>query len=90
MPASGYELKCHLKFPIFMLYPMEGGDVLLTTSHMTMKTFCLLLLFILQFRASGKAPSKFRPSDQFSYTFIANNFELLRKHIFLDMKVNPL
>ena len=58
MSASGYELKCHLKFPIFMLYPMEGRDVLLTTSHMTMKTFCLLLPFILQFRASGKNPFK--------------------------------
>ena len=49
-----------------------------------------MLAFILKFRASGKDPSKFRPSEQFFYTFIPNNFEPLRKHIFMDVKVNTL
>ena len=31
----------------------------------------------LKFRTSGKDPSKFRTSEQFSYTFIPKNFELL-------------
>ena len=34
------------------------------------------------FELLGRTPSKFRPSEQFSYTFIPNNFQPLRKHLF--------
>ena len=60
MSASIYKGKSHLKYKIFfksyILWKEAGRDVLLTISHLTMKTFCLLLPFILQFRASGKDP----------------------------------
>ena len=49
---------------------------------------CWLLYF--SFELLGRIPSKFHPSEQFCYTFIPNNFKLLRKHIFLDVKVNTL
>ena len=55
-----YEQKSHLKYEIFIKNVTYCGkdfkeaerDVLLTISRVTMKTFCLLLPFILQFRAS--------------------------------------
>ena len=61
MSASIYEQKSHLKYKIFIKNGLScgkkaGRDVLLTISHVTMKPFCLLLPFILQFRASGKDP----------------------------------
>ena len=38
----------------------------------------------------GRIPSKFRPTELFSYTFIPNNLEALRKNICLDVRVNTL
>ena len=61
MSASIYEWKDNLKYKIFikMLYILwkeAERDALLTISHVTIKIFCLLLPFILKFRASGKDP----------------------------------
>ena len=50
---------------------------------------CCCLLYS-NFELLGRTPSKFWPSEQFTYTFIPNNFEPLRRHIFLDVKVNTL
>ena len=78
--------ECYMKR--IMLYPVEGS---LTVFHVTMKTLLLVAAVytpILSFWE--EPPSKFRPSVQFSYTLIPNNFEPVRKHIFLDMKVNTL
>ena len=60
MSASDYERKIHLKYEILISNVIScakkvESDVLLTISHVTMKIFCLLLPFILQFRASEKA-----------------------------------
>ena len=54
------------------------------------ETFLLVAAFYTPVSTFGKDPFKIRPSEQFFYTFIQNKFEPLRKHIFLDVKVNTL
>ena len=91
--ASDYELKSHLKFPIKMLYFVERSIERCTSNSISRDNeqplACCCNLYS-NFELMGRTPSKFRPSELFFYTFIPNNFEPLRKHIFLDLKVNTL
>ena len=90
--ALDYELKSRLKFPIKMLYFVERSIERCASSisrDNEQPLACCCYLYS-NFELLGRTPSKFRSSEQFSYTFIPNNFEPLRKHIFLDVKVNTL
>ena len=93
MSASNYELKSHLKFPIKMLYPVERSIERYASNSISRDNenplaCCCYLYSNLELLVN--TPSKFHHSEHFYYTFIPNNFEPLRKHIFLDVKVNTL
>ena len=93
MFASDYELKSHLKFPIKMLYLDERSIERCASnsiSHDNENPLACCCYLYSNFKLLGRTPSKFRPSEHFFYTFIPNNFEPVRKHIFLDVKVNTL
>ena len=91
--ALDYELKSRLKFPIKMLYFVERSIERCASNSISRDNeqplACCCNLYS-NFKLLGRTPSKFRPYEHFFYTFIPNNFEPLRKHIFLDVKVNTL
>ena len=82
-----------MKFSLKMLYPVQTSRERCASNNLSRDNenalACCCFLYS-NFELLGRTPSKFRPSEQFSYIFIPNNFEPLRKHIFLDVKVNAL
>ena len=60
--------------------------MLLTISHDTMKPFCLLLPFILQFRASGKDPIPVKAIN-FLYFWSRDGIQIFFGHLLLDLLI---
>ena len=82
-----------MKFSLKMLYPVQTSRERCASNNISRDNenpFAYCSFLYSNFKLLGRTPPKFRPSEQFSYTFIPNNFEPLRKHIFLDVKVNTL